>query len=87
MVFECACSYQHVLITGAAAVLGNPGCEFPGITMQSIKEAENCSPTPQKLALNLLTALFSIEELATENCTKALREDIQLLDQRKIEAI
>ena len=49
--------------------------------------AENVSTSPNKLAVNLLTALFSHEELSTGNCTKAMRSDIVLLDQEKIQAI
>ena len=45
------------------------------------------SNSPQKLAVNLLTAMFSHTELASGNCTKAIRDDILLLDQKKIQGI
>lgn len=49
--------------------------------------AENISDTPAKLAVNLLSALFTHDEIAGGNCTKATREDILLLDQEKIKGI
>ena len=61
--------------------------DFPGITANAIREAENCSTKPSKLAVNMLAALFTHEELAAGNCTKASRKDIVLLDQTKIQAI
>lgn len=55
--------------------------------MAAVMEAENAATSPAKLAVNLLTALFTHEELSMGNCTKANREDIKLLDQAKIQAI
>lgn len=45
---------------------------------------EDASTTPPKLAVNLLVALFTHDELAHGNCTKANRADVKLLDQIKI---
>ena len=53
----------------------------------SVMHAENISPTARKLPLNLLSAVFTHEELATGNCTKPTRTDIMLLDQKKIQGI
>lgn len=58
-----------------------------GISPTVVQYAESVSSTPARLAVNLLTALFSQEELATGNCTKPNRDDIKLLDQTKIQAI
>ena len=52
-----------------------------------ISAAESTSYNAEKLALNLLTALFSLLELSIGNCTPAKRNDIKLLDQRKIQGI
>ena len=57
------------------------------IDAQGIMHAENISNSPQKLAVNLLSAMFSHTELAGGNCTKAIRDDILLLDQKKIRGI
>lgn len=58
-----------------------------GIPEAAIRNAEVTGLCPGKLAINLLVALFSYEELSTGNCTKPSREDICLLDQVKIQAI
>lgn len=60
---------------------------FEGVSPFAIIEAENGASTAAKLAVNLLTALFSHEELSTGNCTKANRADIKVLDPEKIHAI
>jgi hypothetical protein len=60
---------------------------FEGVSPSAILEAENGASTAAKLAVNLLTTLFSHEELATGNCTKANRADIKVLDPEKIHAI
>jgi hypothetical protein len=52
-----------------------------------VVHAENVSACAGSLARNLLMVLFTLEELATGNCTKAVRSDIVLLDQNKIKAI
>ncbi len=57
-------------------LLGNPSSRdkifMAGVSSAAILNAV----TPSKLAVNLLTVLFSHEELATGNCTKAVRSDI-----------
>ena len=62
-------------------------CNFENISPNAILEAENSATTPQKLAVNLLTTMFTHDQLATGNCTKPSRDDIVLLDQLKIQAI
>ena len=52
-----------------------------------VMHAENVSTNPAKLAVNLLTCLFTPEQLATGNCTKPNRQDIELLDQKMVQAI
>ena len=57
-------------------LLGDPGGSnifVEGVSASVISLAENISQTPQQLAVNLLTSLFSAAELATGNCTKAVR--------------
>lgn len=58
-----------------------------GVSSSQVVRAENVSPNASKLAVNLLTVLFTQEQLATGNCTKPNRSDIELLDQHKVEAI
>ena len=58
-----------------------------GINADRVANAETISPSAEKLAINLLTVLFGVEELATGNCTVPKRSDIHLLDQKKIRAI
>ena len=49
--------------------------------------AENTASTPEKLAVSLLTSLFTHDEIAQGNCTTPIRTDIVLLDQLKVQAI
>ncbi len=58
-----------------------------GIDQSRIHNAETVSATPEKLATNLLLALFTLPELAGGNCTAPKRADIQLLNQKKIRGI
>ena len=58
-----------------------------GISDIAVRNAELTGLTPGKLAVNLLVALFTPEELAKGNCTKATRDDIVLLNQEKIQGI
>jgi len=55
-----------------------------GVKQERINAAESVSYNADKLALNLLSALFSTTDLATGNCTQPKREGIHLLDQKKI---
>lgn len=71
----------------AAGVLLGKSVWIDGININQITHAENVSPTPQKLAVSLLLALFPHEELASGNCTTPKRADINLLDQSKIKGI
>lgn len=74
----------------AGAILGNPSGAFvfiEGAQPNAIIQAENTTSTPGKLAVSLLTALFDHGEISRGNCTTPVREDIALLDQRKIKAI
>ena len=55
--------------------LGNPlditkRVEIPGLTREMLSAAENAGTTPEALAVQLLTAIFTDEELQTGNCTK-----------------
>ena len=52
---------------------------------QLIMYAENISTTPQKLAVNLLTSLFSFAE--QKAIVPSQQEMTYLLDQKKIQAI
>ena len=52
-----------------------------------IRTAENSSSTPEKLAVSLLQALFSEEELRHGDCSQPLREGILLLDQEMVRRI
>lgn len=58
-----------------------------GVSPLAVIRAENISTTASKLAVNLLTTLFTQEDLATGNCTRPNRNDIKILDQYKIQAI
>ncbi len=59
----------------------------PGVEQERIKFAEGISGTADKLALNLLTVLFTNEELRRGNCTTPRRADIVVLDDSKCNAI
>ena len=72
--------------------LGNPlditkRVEIPGLTREMLSTAENAGTTPEALAVQLLTAIFTDEELQTGNCTKPRKSGIVQLDQVKIKAI
>ncbi len=51
----------------------------PGVQRERIKFAEGISGTADKLALNLLTVLFTNEELRRGNCTTHKRADLIVL--------
>ncbi|XP_064403510.1 uncharacterized protein LOC135348995 isoform X2 [Halichondria panicea] len=51
---------------------------------EDIARAENDGTTPAKLAVNLLCALFSQEDISTGNCTQPRKPGIMLLDQKKM---
>ena len=57
-----------------------------GLTKGDIAHAEN-SRSPEKLAVQLLSAVFSDVELATGNCTQPRKKGIVLLDPEKVKAI
>ncbi len=58
-----------------------------GVDADKVVSAETLSPSPDKLAVNLLMVLFSMTEVASGNCTTPKRSDIHLLDQKMIGAI
>ena len=58
-----------------------------GITQDAIVMAENSGATPERLAVNLLTVLFTETELANGNCTKPRKDGIMQLDGTKVKAI
>ena len=57
----------------------------PGAMQDRVKIAEGLSSTPSKLAINLMNALFTSEQMASGNCTPSTTYDI--LDQKRIEGI
>ena len=58
---------------------------LPGGIKDRVKIAEGLSSTPSKLAINLLNALFTSEQMASGNCTPSTTHDI--LDQKRIKEI
>ena len=74
-----------------ALYLGNPKDVSKRVEVTTdvskIRQAENASKTAESLAVNLLLAMFSEEELKKGNCTTPRREDIFLLDQNRVSAI
>ena len=58
-----------------------------GADPESVSAAESVSYDAEKLALNLLSALFTLTELATGNCTQPKKDCYHLLDQKKIHGI
>ena len=58
-----------------------------GADSERISAAESISYDAEKLAINLLIALFTFTELASGNCTKPIKGCYSLLDQRKIHGI
>ena len=50
-----------------------------------VKMAEGLSSTHTKLAINLMNALFSVEQMASGNCTPS--PTYTILDQKRIEGI
>ena len=54
---------------------------------ERVSAAESVSYDAEKLALNLLSALFTFTKLASGNCTKPKKGCYNLLDQRKIHGI
>ena len=75
----------HTVIT--TGVLFGKKIKINGVSKCDVTHAENVSTTPERLAINLLTILFTHEELSSGNCTKATRSDIKVLDPLKIQAI
>lgn len=61
--------------------------DVPGTTQEKISAAENASASPEALAVQLLVALFSEEELSKGNCTKPRKSGVILLDQVRLKAI
>ena len=57
------------------------------ISKEAINRAEINGTTPEKLAVNLLRAMFSPQELARGNVTKPRKDGINQLDPTKIRAI
>lgn len=58
-----------------------------GADPERVSAAESVSYDAEKLALNLLSALFTFTKLASGNCTKPKKGCYNLLDQRKIHGI
>ena len=77
----------------AGAVFGDPHgsnktCVVLYTVMQSnVLDTERKNNTSEKLARALLQLLFSSQELATGNCTKPTRPDINELDSERLWAI
>ena len=72
--------------------LGNPRdthrrVMVKNVTTEVVDRAEINGTTAEKLAVHLLAALFSPEQLARGNVTKPRRDDISQLDATKIRAI
>ena len=61
--------------------------QIPGVTREMISAAENMGTTPKALSVQLLTAIFTDEELQRGNCTKPRKAGIVQLDQIKLKAI
>ena len=57
------------------------------ITAKELSKAENLETTPKKLALQLLFALLSREELSKGNLTIPRKSGVVLLNQTKVKAI
>ena len=57
------------------------------ITAEELSKAENLGTTPKKLALQLLFAIFSREELSKGNLTIPRKSGVVLLNQTKVKAI
>ena len=58
---------------------------IPGGIKDHVRIAECLSSTLSKLAINLLNALFTSEQMTSGNCTPSTKHD--LLDQKRIEGI
>ena len=58
-----------------------------GAHPERVSAAVSVSYDAEKLALNLLSALFTLTELATGNCTQPKKDCYHLLDQKKIHGI
>ena len=84
-------SFNSSIFHIIGVILGNPASptrvRLTDIQSAAVMHAENISANAKKLAVNLLSVLFSHEELAVGNCTKPVREDIMLLDPEKIRGI
>ena len=80
-----------MFITVGGVYLGNPRDATKRVEVYvdktKIQRAENISQTPEALAVNLLLALFTDDELRKGNCTTPRRKDIVLLDQNRVQAI
>ena len=79
------------IIHAGEVCLGNPNSServiVRNVPRHVIRTAENSSSTPEKLAVSLLQALFSEDELRHGNCSQPRREGILLLDQEKVRGI
>lgn len=75
------------------AVFGDPsGTERNHVVLHSITptqllDVERKNDSVEKLARGLLQLLFTSQELATGNCTRPMRADIQQLDSERLWAI
>ena len=58
-----------------------------GVTQEVITFAENTGTFPEHLAVNLLMALFTPEQIRNGNRTKPCRDDISQLDSTRIHPI
>lgn len=82
----------HFLATGA--ILGDPNGKeglqrviLTNLTQAQVTEIDRNHDTAEKLAGGLLLLLFSLDELASGNCTKPIRDDIKQLDGNRLWAI
>lgn len=75
--------------------LGNPSTHhsegkkvwIEGADQDWVRAAETRSYSAEKLAINLLTALYSLDELSTGSCTEPKKVNIKLLNQKKLAGI
>lgn len=81
-----------VFLQSAGAIFGDPSGSkrtkvILPINPARLLDVERRNDTAEKLARALLTLLFTPNELATGNCTKPVRDDINELDSERLWAI
>ena len=88
------CCYVVLIVLVTGAIFGDPNGQeglqrvcLPNVTQSQVTEIVRKHDTAEKLAGGLLFLLFSVNELASGNCTKPIREDIAQLDGNRLWAI